>query len=108
MVFLLDVTVGEGESVPPSTKFTKTWRVQNPGPYIWPPACVLRYLKHGQTFISFFLMIPLFRFCSCFQSVPYFVSILIHGRIGGYRNFARGEQEFCCAQGEAGGTMFSL
>jgi len=44
MVFLRDITVGEGESVPPSTRFVKTWRVQNPGPGRWPPGCVLRYV----------------------------------------------------------------
>jgi len=43
MVFVRDVTIGEGESVPPSTKFVKTWRIQNPGPDGWPPGCVLRY-----------------------------------------------------------------
>jgi len=45
MVFVRDVTVGEGESVPPNTRFVKTWRVQNPGPDAWPPGCVLRYVN---------------------------------------------------------------
>ena len=31
MVFVKDVTIGEGESVPPCTEYTKTWRVRNPG-----------------------------------------------------------------------------
>lgn len=31
MSFVRDVTIGEGESVPPSTTFTKTWTVQNSG-----------------------------------------------------------------------------
>jgi len=31
MSFVKDVTIGEGESVTPSTKFTKTWRLQNSG-----------------------------------------------------------------------------
>ena len=31
MSFVEDVTIGEGESVPPETQFTKTWRVQNTG-----------------------------------------------------------------------------
>lgn len=43
MVFLADITIGEGESIPPDTKFVKTWRVQNPGPDRWPPGCILRY-----------------------------------------------------------------
>ena len=31
MRFLADVTVGEGEAIPPNTRFVKTWRVQNSG-----------------------------------------------------------------------------
>lgn len=31
MSFVEDVTIGEGESVPPDTQFTKTWRIQNTG-----------------------------------------------------------------------------
>jgi len=31
MSFMEDVTIGEGESVPPDTPFTKTWRIQNTG-----------------------------------------------------------------------------
>lgn len=31
MSFVKDVTIGEGESVPPDTPFTKTWRIQNTG-----------------------------------------------------------------------------
>ena len=31
MSLVEDVTIGEGESVPPDTPFTKTWRVQNTG-----------------------------------------------------------------------------
>ena len=42
MVFLKDVTIGEGDSIPPNTTFVKTWRVQNPDPERWPPGCILR------------------------------------------------------------------
>ena len=31
MSFVQDVTIGEGESVPPKTKFIKTWKIRNPG-----------------------------------------------------------------------------
>ena len=31
MTFIRDVTIGEGESVPPNTTFVKTWRIQNNG-----------------------------------------------------------------------------
>ncbi|KAG5838269.1 hypothetical protein ANANG_G00221990 [Anguilla anguilla] len=40
MSFVEDVTIGEGESVPPDTPFTKTWRIQNTGVESWPPGCV--------------------------------------------------------------------
>ena len=31
MKFIGDVTVGEGEAIPPNTRFVKTWRVANSG-----------------------------------------------------------------------------
>jgi hypothetical protein len=31
MRFIGDVTVGEGEAIPPNTRFVKTWRVENSG-----------------------------------------------------------------------------
>jgi hypothetical protein len=31
MAFVQDVTIGEGESVPPNTPFVKTWRIKNCG-----------------------------------------------------------------------------
>ncbi|XP_052064894.1 protein ILRUN-like [Mytilus californianus] len=43
MCFVKDVTIGEGEAVPPSTKFIKTWRIKNIGEDAWPPGCNLRY-----------------------------------------------------------------
>lgn len=36
MTFVRDVTIGEGESVPPLTDFTKTWTVLNSGNEPWP------------------------------------------------------------------------
>ena len=33
MVLVKDVTIGEGEEIPPNTKFIKTWRIQNPGTF---------------------------------------------------------------------------
>lgn len=33
MSFVEDVTIGEGESIPPDTQFVKTWRIQNSGKY---------------------------------------------------------------------------
>ncbi|KAK8385443.1 hypothetical protein O3P69_016335 [Scylla paramamosain] len=43
MTFVKDITIGEGESVPPSTKFIKTWRIQNTGEECWPSGCSLVY-----------------------------------------------------------------
>lgn len=34
MSFVEDVTIGEGESIPPDTQFIKTWRIQNSGKYV--------------------------------------------------------------------------
>ncbi|XP_064107016.1 protein ILRUN-like [Macrobrachium nipponense] len=41
MTFVKDITIGEGESVPPSTRFIKTWRIQNTGEDGWPGGCSL-------------------------------------------------------------------
>ena len=43
MTFVRDVTIGEGESVPPLTDFTKTWTVMNSGKEPWPEGlyCIL-------------------------------------------------------------------
>ncbi|XP_028309038.1 uncharacterized protein C6orf106 homolog [Gouania willdenowi] len=48
MSFVKDVTIGEGESVPPNTPFTKTWRIQNTGAEAWPPGVCLKYVGGDQ------------------------------------------------------------
>jgi len=45
MTFVRDVTVGEGESVPPNTCFVKTWTIRNPGPEPWPPSTSLKLAR---------------------------------------------------------------
>jgi len=45
MKFVQDVTIGEGESVPPQTEFVKTWRIQNNGNEVWPFGCQLRFVN---------------------------------------------------------------
>lgn len=45
MSFIKDVTIGEGEEVPPNTRFVKTWRIQNSGTEKWPPGCSLRFIN---------------------------------------------------------------
>lgn len=43
MALLCDSTIGEGESVPPNTKFRKSWQIQNSGTETWPEGTVLHY-----------------------------------------------------------------
>jgi hypothetical protein len=45
MRFIADVTVGEGEAIPPNTRFVKTWRVENSGHEPWPSNCSLRFVN---------------------------------------------------------------
>lgn len=39
--FVCDVTIGEGEEIPPGAWFTKTWRIRNSGDVQWPHNSVL-------------------------------------------------------------------
>ncbi|XP_010603618.1 protein ILRUN isoform X2 [Fukomys damarensis] len=48
MSFVEDVTIGEGESIPPDTQFIKTWRIQNSGAEVWPPGVCLKYVGGDQ------------------------------------------------------------
>uniref|UniRef100_F7D4D4 Protein ILRUN n=1 Tax=Equus caballus TaxID=9796 RepID=F7D4D4_HORSE len=48
MSFVEDVTIGEGESIPPDTQFIKTWRIQNSGTEAWPPGVCLKYVGGDQ------------------------------------------------------------
>lgn len=50
MSFIKDVTIGEGEEVPPNTRFVKTWRIQNSG-----------LSKHSK--VLFCLVYHLYYFC---------------------------------------------
>ncbi|KAJ8676526.1 hypothetical protein QAD02_012313 [Eretmocerus hayati] len=43
MTLLCETTIGEGESVPPGTKFRKSWRVQNSGTEPWPEGVTLTH-----------------------------------------------------------------
>ncbi|XP_074595047.1 protein ILRUN [Brevipalpus obovatus] len=44
MTLIKDVTIGDGEEVPPNTKFFKTWKIQNSGNFRWPPDCSLKFV----------------------------------------------------------------
>ncbi|XP_069094932.1 protein ILRUN isoform X3 [Pleurodeles waltl] len=48
MSFVEDITIGEGESIPPDTQFIKTWRIQNTGAEAWPPGVCLKYVGGDQ------------------------------------------------------------
>lgn len=48
MAFIRDVTIGEGESVPPNTTFVKTWRIQNNGNAAWPFGVFLKFTSGDQ------------------------------------------------------------
>ncbi|GMT06695.1 hypothetical protein PENTCL1PPCAC_28869 [Pristionchus entomophagus] len=45
MQLVNDVTIGEGEAIPPNTRFTKTWRVRNNGLIAWPPGSVIAFME---------------------------------------------------------------
>ncbi|KAL8041897.1 hypothetical protein ABFX02_09G014700 [Erythranthe guttata] len=53
--FVEDVSVAEGSIVPPSTRFTKTWRMRNNGLVVWPEETLLVWtgghvLSHALSF----------------------------------------------------------
>ena len=50
MAFVRDVTIGEGESVPPLTDFTKTWTVMNTGNEPWPEG-ILREQMYSRVYL---------------------------------------------------------
>eukprot|EP00041_Stephanoeca_diplocostata_P009124 m.139075 g.139075 ORF g.139075 m.139075 type:complete len:307 (+) comp17611_c0_seq1:263-1183(+) len=43
--FVCDVTIGEGEEIPPEAVFTKTWRLRNIGQEPWPQSTVLYFCQ---------------------------------------------------------------
>ncbi|KAK5976859.1 Inflammation and lipid regulator with UBA and NBR1 domain [Trichostrongylus colubriformis] len=45
MQLVRDVTIGEGESVPPKTRFVKSWRVKNNGGVHWPQGTALCFVE---------------------------------------------------------------
>lgn len=49
MKFMCDITIGEGESVAPNTKFIKTWRIKNIGAKRWPYGCQLKLVNSNIT-----------------------------------------------------------
>ncbi|TMS36657.1 hypothetical protein L596_003767 [Steinernema carpocapsae] len=45
MQFVKDITIGEGESVAPNTRFIKTWRFLNNGADPWPEDCFISFME---------------------------------------------------------------
>jgi hypothetical protein len=63
MRFIADVTVGEGEAIPPNTRFVKTWRVENSGNlfcYYYLISIFMNYyfkvMNHGQVIVHYVLL----------------------------------------------------
>eukprot|EP00050_Salpingoeca_kvevrii_P000319 m.145921 g.145921 ORF g.145921 m.145921 type:complete len:274 (-) comp10086_c2_seq4:306-1127(-) len=54
--FVCDVTIGEGEEIPPGVVFDKTWRIRNSGGAPWPSDTVLQYARgehmEGPSFVA--------------------------------------------------------
>lgn len=46
--FVCDITVGEGEEIPPNVEFQKTWRLRNIGMHPWPESCTLQFVRGEQ------------------------------------------------------------
>ena len=57
MELLEDRTIGEGEAVPPSTRFVKTWRLKNNGTERWPPGVFLKFTYGDQLGPITFLLV---------------------------------------------------
>lgn len=53
-----DVTIAEGEEVPPHVRFQKTWRLRNTGAEQWPPSTVLNYCQGDVMHAPQFVKVP--------------------------------------------------
>lgn len=74
MSFVRDVTIGEGESVPPDTPFTKTWRIQNTGK----TARIILIIHSADQFVEKYLH----KSCSVQHSDLFVVQVLSRGLPG--------------------------
>ncbi|EFN77392.1 uncharacterized protein C6orf106 homolog [Harpegnathos saltator] len=59
MTLICDSTIGEGESVPPSTNFQKSWRIQNSGTEAWPNGIHLELISGEQMGVTRIAVPPL-------------------------------------------------
>ncbi|XP_076236858.1 protein ILRUN [Calliopsis andreniformis] len=48
MSLICDSTIGDGESIPPNTKFRKSWRIQNSGTEAWPVGVCLQHAEGAE------------------------------------------------------------
>lgn len=57
-VLVCDVTIGEGEQIPPGVQFEKTWRLQNSGQVRWPDGCMLCFCQGDQMGGGSYVQVP--------------------------------------------------
>jgi hypothetical protein len=53
-----DITIGEGEAVPPEQTFQKTWRLRNSGSQAWPENCTLNFVQGDRLNAPSFVSVP--------------------------------------------------
>ncbi|KAF8353850.1 hypothetical protein PRIPAC_95473 [Pristionchus pacificus] len=58
MQLVNDVTIGEGEAIPPNTRFTKTWRVRNNGLLAWPPGSCIAFMEGAPLSFETAVLVP--------------------------------------------------
>lgn len=58
MQLVNDVTIGEGEAIPPNTRFTKTWRVRNNGLIAWPPGSCIAFMEGAPLSFETAVLVP--------------------------------------------------
>ena len=58
MRFVCDITIGEGEEVPPNVTFEKTWRILNSGEVPWPSSVALAFCQGERMDAPQFTRVP--------------------------------------------------
>lgn len=58
-LFIKDVTIPDGTSIPVDTTFVKTWRVQNTGTIVWKNRYLKRITPHSRQICSSPAMVPI-------------------------------------------------
>lgn len=84
--FIKDVSVADGTTLAPETKFVKTWRVRNDGVAAWPENTMLSYVGGDQLGTSSVVSVPP---VEAGQEVEISVSMLAPSLPGRYNSFWR-------------------